>query len=45
LGKYTDWISVALTAAATLAIFRFKAGVIPVILACGALGMAIRLLA
>ena len=31
--------------AAALALFRFKAGVIPVIFACGAAGLAIRLLA
>jgi chromate transporter len=39
-----DWFSVALTAIATLAIFRFKVGVIPVILASGLLGMGFKLL-
>ena len=40
-----DWASVALAATAVLAIFRYKMGVIPVILASGLLGMAWRLLA
>ncbi len=40
-----DWFSVLLAASATFALFRFKAGVIPVILTCGVLGMAWRLLA
>ena len=39
-----DWFSVALTAIATFAIFRFKVGVIPVILASGMLGMVFKLL-
>ena len=34
-----DWFSIALTAAASVAVFRFKLNVIPVILACGVLGM------
>lgn len=34
-----DWFSVALAAVATVAIFRYKANVILVILACGTLGM------
>jgi chromate transporter len=44
LRNITEWFSIALAAAATLAIFRFKAGVIPVILSCGILGMAWKLL-
>jgi chromate transporter len=39
-----DALSLAIGAAAALALFRFKAGVIPVILACGAAGMAAKLL-
>jgi len=39
-----DWFSIALAFMATLAIFRFKVGVIPVILGCGVLGMVWRLL-
>ena len=34
-----DWFSIALTAAASVAVFHFKLNVIPVILACGVLGM------
>ena len=44
-GISVEWFSVALAAAATFAIFRFKVGVIPVILSCGVLGMAWKLLA
>ena len=44
-GNAVDWFSVLLAASATLALFRFKAGVIPVILTCGVLGMVWRLLA
>lgn len=40
-----DWFSVALTALAVAAVFRLKLNVIPVILACGVLGMAFKLLA
>ena len=36
-----DWISVALTAIALIALFRFKTGVIPVILGCGIIGMTL----
>jgi chromate transporter len=39
-----DWFSVVLAAIATLAIFRFKVGVIPVILVSGLLGMGFKLL-
>jgi chromate transporter len=44
-GHSVDWPSIVLAAIATVAIFRFKVGVIPVILACGILGMAWKLLA
>ena len=39
-----DTLSLAIGIAAAIALFRFKAGVIPVILACGAMGMAATLL-
>jgi chromate transporter len=39
-----DWISLLIGTAATIALFRFKVGVIPVILACGLAGLAITLL-
>jgi chromate transporter len=39
-----DWISLLITAAAALALLRYKAGVIPVIAACGAAGLVLRLL-
>jgi chromate transporter len=35
-----DWISLAIACAAALALFRFRLGVIPVILACGVAGLA-----
>jgi chromate transporter len=38
-----DLIALAIALAAALALFRAKAGVIPVILACGAAGLALRL--
>ena len=38
-----DLVSVAIAAAAAIALFRFKLGVIPVILAAGALGVVLRL--
>ncbi|HYR00407.1 MAG TPA: chromate efflux transporter [Casimicrobiaceae bacterium] len=38
-----DPASLAIGVAAAVALFRFKAGVIPVILACGAVGLAVRL--
>jgi len=38
-----DWASVALAAAALVALMRFRAGLIPVILACGAAGLCYRL--
>jgi chromate transporter len=39
-----DWVSLLIGVAATIALFRFKVGVIPVILACGVAGLAITLL-
>jgi chromate transporter len=39
-----DWASIVLAAAALLALMRFKAGLIPVILASGAAGLCYRLL-
>jgi chromate transporter len=44
LEHQVEWFSVVLAVAATLATFRFKAGVIPVILCCGISGMAWKLL-
>jgi len=38
-----DWISGLIGIAALLALFRFKAGVIPVILGCGLAGLALQL--
>jgi len=38
-----DWMSIAIALAAGVALFAFRAGVIPVILGCGALGVVIRL--
>jgi chromate transporter len=43
-GNAVDWPSLALVVMATLAIFRFKIGTIPVILSCGFLGMAWKML-
>lgn len=39
-----DWPSALIGLAAAVALFRFKAGVIPVILACGAAGLALAFL-
>lgn len=39
----TDWASIVLAAGALIATFRFRIGVIPVILGCGLLGMAWKL--
>ncbi len=39
-----DWFSIALTAAASVAVFHFKLNVIPVILACGVLGMLFKVI-
>lgn len=43
-GHMVEWPSIVLTVLATVAIFRFKVGVIPVILASGVLGMGWKLL-
>jgi chromate transporter len=45
LGGNIDWFCIALTIAATVAVFRFKVNVIPVILVSGILGMLLKLLA
>jgi chromate transporter len=39
-----DWASAVIGVAAFVALFRFKAGIIPVIAVCAALGLAARLL-
>lgn len=39
-----EWPAIVLTIAATIAVFRYKIGVIPVILGCGVLGLAWKLL-
>jgi chromate transporter len=44
MGKPMDLLSVMLAAIAMIALFRFKAGVIAVILGCGIVGMALNLL-
>jgi chromate transporter len=44
LGGRFDWISALIGAGALVALFRFKAGIIPVIGACAALGLTIRLM-
>ena len=43
-GAPIDWVSLLIGAVATIALFRFKVGVIPVILACGLAGLAITLI-
>lgn len=45
LGNAVDWLSIVLVTATTVAVFRFKVGVIPVILSCGGFGMGWKLLA
>ena len=40
-----DPVALVIGLAAALALFRFRAGVIPVILGCGAVGLALRLVA
>ena len=42
-GGRFEWAAAALGIGATVALFRFKAGVVPVIGACGAVGLALRL--
>ncbi len=44
LSGHFDWASALIGAASAVALFRFKAGVIPVILACGLTGMALTFL-
>jgi chromate transporter len=43
LGLPVDVVALAIAAAATVVLFRLKAGVIPVIAACAAVGMVLRL--
>ncbi|TFZ06790.1 chromate efflux transporter [Ramlibacter henchirensis] len=42
-GGPVDWVALAIAAAAAIALLRFKVGVIPVILACAAAGLLLRL--
>jgi chromate transporter len=42
-GGRFEWVAATLGLGAAVALFRFKAGIIPVIAACGALGLALRL--
>jgi chromate transporter len=42
-GWPVDWVSLAIAAAAAVALLRYKAGVIPVITACAVTGMLLRL--
>jgi chromate transporter len=44
VGNAVDGFSIALTAIATLVMFRFRTGVIPVILCCGGTGLVWKLL-
>lgn len=44
LNQPVDWLSILLAAGALVTLFRFKIGIIPVILSCGLLGMASHLL-
>ena len=43
LSSSIDWFSINLTTLAAIAVFRFKVNVIPVILACGGLGIVFKL--
>lgn len=45
LNSAIDWFAIALTGLATIAVFRFKVNVIPVIIVCGAVGMLFKLFA
>jgi chromate transporter len=38
-----EWPSLVIGLAAGIALFRFKVGVIPVVLACGVIGLVLRL--
>jgi chromate transporter len=42
-GWRVDWVALGLAAAATIALLRFKAGVIPVIAGCALCGLVLRL--
>jgi chromate transporter len=42
-GGPVDWISIAIALAATIALLRFKQGVVPVILVCALAGFVVRL--
>jgi chromate transporter len=42
--NFPDWVSLAIALGAALALFWFRLGVIPVILACGVAGLIVRLL-
>ena len=44
LNAQAEWPAVLLAVIATVAIFRFKTNLIPVILACGAAGMIMKLI-
>jgi chromate transporter len=44
LGEHFEWASLLIGAAAALALFRFKVGVIPVVLASGLAGLALTFL-
>jgi chromate transporter len=44
-GHPIDWLALAIALAAAVALFRFKLGVIPVILGCGMAGLVLRGLA
>jgi chromate transporter len=39
-----EWPALAIGVAAGIALFRFKVGVIPVVLTCGVVGLAMKLL-
>jgi chromate transporter len=41
-GAALDWMSLVLAAAAAIALFRYKVGVIPVIAGCALAGLALR---
>ena len=43
-GGHFDAVSAAITVGATIALFRFKVGVIPLLAACAALGLGWKLL-
>jgi len=43
VGGGLDTVAALLCAAAAVALFRYRVGVVPLILACGAAGLALRL--